>query len=62
MAKLILNLLDKKNVKVFGNSNKPEGVFARGGSISLQKKFGFVSKVSINEGIKMAIEYFKKSN
>ena len=61
LAKLILNLLGKKNIKVFGNSNKPEGVFARGGSVSLQKKLGFVPKISINDGIEMAINYFKKN-
>ncbi len=61
LAKLILNMLGKKNIKVFGNSNKPEGVFARGGSVSLQKKLGFVSKISINDGIEMAINYFKKN-
>ena len=61
LSKLILNMLGKKNIKVFGNSNKPEGVFARGGSVSLQKKLGFVSKISINDGIEKTINYFKKN-
>lgn len=59
LAKLVLKTLGKKNIKVVGNSNKPEGVFARGGSILLQKKLGFVPKISLEEGIKMAINYFK---
>ena len=60
LAQKILTLLGKKGVKVKGNSNKPEGVFARGGSTILQRKYGFVPKISLNEGINQAIKYFKK--
>jgi len=60
LSKKILKVLGKKNLKVVGNSTKPEGVFARGGSRSLQKKYGFEPKVSIEQGIKWAIEYFEK--
>ena len=56
----ILSILGKKNIKVNGNSNKPEGVYARGGSTFLQKKYGFVPKISIDQGIKWAIQYFDK--
>ena len=59
LSKKIFKILGKKNLKVIGNSTKPEGVFARGGSRLLQKKYGFVPKVSIDQGIKWAIEYFK---
>jgi len=62
LAKLILNRLGKSKVEVTGNSNKPEGVFARGGSTFLQKKLGFSPKINIKEGIDMAIEYFKKNS
>ena len=58
----ILNILEKKNIYVLGNSTKPEGVFARGGATSLQKKYGFVPKISLDDGIKMAIEFFKKNS
>ena len=58
----ILNILEKKNIYVLGNSTKPEGVFARGGSTSMQKKYGFVPKISLDDGIKMAIEFFKKNS
>ena len=51
----------KKNINIFGNSTKPEGVFARGGSRSLQKKFGFKPNISIEKGIEYAIEYFNKN-
>lgn len=60
LSKLTLEMLDKKNISVIGNSNKPEGVFARAGSITLQKKLGFIPKIKIKKGILMAIEYFKK--
>ena len=60
LSKKILKVLGKKNLKVIGNSTKPEGVFARGGSRLLQKKYGFEPKVSIEQGIKWAIEYFEK--
>ena len=60
LAKTILKLLNKSNTIVKGNSNKPEGVFARGGSINLQKKYKFYPKISINTGIKWAIEFFQK--
>jgi nucleoside-diphosphate-sugar epimerase len=62
LAKLILKKLGKNKVKVIGNSNKPEGVFARGGSISFQRKLGFKPKINIEEGIDMAIKYFKKNS
>ena len=60
LAQKILALLGKKGVKVKGNSNKPEGVFARGGSTIIQRKYGFIPKISLKEGINEAIQYFKK--
>ena len=62
LSNKILNILKKKNIYVLGNSTKPEGVFARGGSTSMQKKYGFVPKISLDQGIKMAIEFFKKNS
>ena len=58
LSKKILKILGKKDINVMGNSGKPEGVFARGGSTYLQKKYGFVPKISIDQGIKWAIQYF----
>ena len=62
LAKIILKKLGKNNIRVVGNSNKPEGVFARGGSTNLQKKLGFTPKISISKGIDMALEYFMKNS
>lgn len=60
LAKKILIKLGKNNVKVIGNSSKPEGVFARGGSTIIQNKNGFYPKISIDKGIEMAIDYFRR--
>jgi len=62
LAKIILKKLGKNNIRVIGNSNKPEGVFARGGSTNLQKKLGFAPKITISKGIDMALEYFNKNS
>jgi GDP-L-fucose synthase len=62
LSKKILNILEKKNVHVLGNSTKPEGVFAIGVSTFIQKKYGFVPKITINKGIEMAIQYFKENS
>ena len=61
LSKKIFKILGRKNIKVNGNSNKPEGVYARGGSTFLQRKYGFVPKISIDQGIKWAIQYFEKN-
>ena len=61
LSKKIFKILGMKNIKVNGNSNKPEGVYARGGSTFLQRKYGFVPKISIDQGIKWAIQYFEKN-
>jgi GDP-L-fucose synthase len=44
--------------EVVGMSDKPEGVFARGGDTTLQKQLGFQPQIGFLEGIRRAIEYF----
>jgi len=46
------------NPYIEGTSNKPEGVFARGGDTQLQNQLGFKSKVTFTDGIKEALNYF----
>ena len=46
------------NPVVFGTSDKPEGVFARGGDTSLQADLGFNYSISFEEGIKNALETY----
>jgi nucleoside-diphosphate-sugar epimerase len=60
LAKIALNLLGKKNIKIIGNSTKPEGVFARAGCVKIQRKLGFYPKINIKEGVKRALNSFKK--
>ena len=62
LSKKILNILGKRNIQVRGNSTKPEGVFARGGSRSLQIKYKFFPKISIENGINDAIDFLKKNS
>lgn len=46
--------------EVKGASDKPEGVFARGGDTSKQKQYGFVYKTSFAEGVKKALDYYSR--
>jgi nucleoside-diphosphate-sugar epimerase len=43
---------------VHGISDKPEGVFARGGDITKQSSLGFVAATPLRKGIERALEYF----
>jgi nucleoside-diphosphate-sugar epimerase len=46
--------------KVEGTESKPEGVFARGGDVTKQKKLGFEYSTELNDGIKKALIFFEK--
>ncbi len=46
--------------EVRGTSNKPEGVFARGGDTARQCELGFEHTISFRDGIAKAIDYFQK--
>ena len=47
------------NPKIQGTQSKPEGVFARGGDISKQKKLGFQYKTEFKDGIKKGLDFFE---
>lgn len=49
------------NPEVTGTSNKPEGVFARGGDTALQKRLGFIYKTDFKRGVERALQYFSKA-
>lgn len=49
------------NPNVIGTSNKPEGVFARGGNVKLQNKLGFNFKISFEEGIKLGLTFAERT-
>lgn len=48
------------NPDVQGMSDKPEGVFARGGDTTKQREFDFGPKISLQAGIERAFDYFLK--
>ena len=48
--------------EVVGTSDKPEGVFARGGDTKLQHDLGFVTKINFKSGIEEALKFFEKNN
>jgi GDP-L-fucose synthase len=47
------------SIAVSGMSEKPEGVFARGGDVVRQREIGFTAKISLEAGIRRAITYFE---
>jgi nucleoside-diphosphate-sugar epimerase len=47
--------------RVVGMSDKPEGVFARGGDTSKQRSLGFTFKVGLREGVKRALDRYSSS-
>jgi nucleoside-diphosphate-sugar epimerase len=44
--------------EVVGLSDKPEGVFARGGDVTRQRAMGFKHEITFDEGIRRALKYF----
>lgn len=60
LASAALDCIGNESFKVIGKSDRPEGVFARGGDTQLQKNLGFVHAISLSEGIKSAIDYLSK--
>lgn len=47
--------------EVSGLSDKPSGVFARGGDTQKQRDYGFQHKIGFSEGIARALQYFESS-
>lgn len=43
--------------EIEGTSDKPEGVFARGGDTALQKSLGFEYQITLDEGIRRGIDF-----
>jgi nucleoside-diphosphate-sugar epimerase len=44
--------------RVEGMSDKPEGVFARGGETRKQRSLGFTHKIELRDGIKWALDFY----
>jgi GDP-L-fucose synthase len=45
---------------VTGMSERPEGVFARGGDTTLQRRLGFTAKIDFATGIERALQYYSQ--
>ena len=60
-AKLAAELAGYKP-EVKGMSDKPAGVFARGGDTTKQHQLGFKHKTSFRDGIHQALDYYSKSH
>ena len=59
-AKYTCNILGFNPI-VKGTTSKPEGVFARGGDTSKQKRLGFYYKTEFVDGIKKGLNFFEKN-
>jgi nucleoside-diphosphate-sugar epimerase len=59
-ASIVLDEIGLRNVNVIGTSDKPEGVFARGGDTLKQKELGFEHNINFREGIKEALVTINK--
>ena len=46
------------NPEIVGTSNRPEGVFARGGDVTRQHEYGFRHQITLQDGITKAIQHF----
>jgi nucleoside-diphosphate-sugar epimerase len=46
--------------EVVGMSDKPTGVFARGGDTAFQRKLGFQHTIAFEAGVKRALTYYKR--
>jgi GDP-L-fucose synthase len=60
-AKIALLELGFDNITVNGTSDKPEGVFARGGNRDLQNSLGFNYDINFDVGIKKSIQELQNS-
>ncbi|HBQ20728.1 MAG TPA: epimerase [Deltaproteobacteria bacterium] len=58
-SKVVIKLLGYHDPIISGMSEMPEGVFARGGDVALQKELGFSPSINLEEGIGRILLYFK---
>jgi len=61
LARMAANLAGYNPV-VTGMSDKPEGVFARGGDTTRQRNLGFTASTSLRQGLERALSYFAFEN
>ena len=49
------------NPIIQGTYDTPEGVFARGGDVTKQRKFGIKYKINLETGIKKCLKYLQNT-
>ena len=59
-ARLVSKLILNKKIKIYYDKSKPNGVFRKVMDVSLAKKYGWKSKIKLNEGILKTYESYKK--
>jgi GDP-L-fucose synthase len=47
-------------ISIQGITDRPAGVHARGGDVTLQRKLGFTAAIGLDEGVKRAVRYFER--
>ena len=57
-AKIATNIVGY-NCDIQGTSDKPEGVFARGGDTSKQESLNFIPKITLDEGIERGLKFIE---
>jgi GDP-L-fucose synthase len=60
LAGMILKALGRE-ARVQGESDKPEGVFARGGDTGKQRAFGFTPRIPLEDGIEDMVSHFREN-
>jgi len=60
LAELVLRIAGR-TARIATQSDKPEGVFARGGDRALQDRLGFSPRISLEEGIARALSHLGKT-
>lgn len=59
-ARLVSKLILNKKIKIYYDKSKPNGVFRKVMDVSLAKKYGWKSKIKLNEAILKTYESYKK--
>ena len=58
-ASIVFEQAGKSVKEIIGTSDKPEGVFARGGDVNLQNRLGFSPTFTLEDGIKNTLLYLE---
>ena len=56
LTAIALNILGHENTPVVGKTDKPEGVFARGGDTTLQGELGFRTQIDLVKGVALSLD------